>query len=108
MTYTASPGPTDGAATPAGSTAAAAPRFRALDVRPVEPKDRYELIMDTYEALATDDTLELVVDHDPKCMYYTLRATRGDHTFSFDYVENGPETWRVLVTKRAADAGGSE
>jgi uncharacterized protein (DUF2249 family) len=73
-----------------------------LDVRPVEPKDRYERIMSAYEALAIGGTLELVVDHDPQCMYYTLRATRGDDAFTFDYLENGPDTWRVLVGKRTA------
>lgn len=73
-----------------------------LDVRPVEPKDRYERIMGAYETLAIGETLELVVDHDPQCMYYTLRATRGDDAFTFDYLENGPDTWRVLVGKRTA------
>lgn len=73
----------------------------ALDVRPVEPKDRYERIMAAYEDLGLHETLELTVDHDPKCMYYTLRATRGDDAFSFDYLENGPETWRVRVRKQA-------
>jgi len=71
----------------------------ALDVRPVEPKDRFERIMAAYEALAGDETLELTVDHDPKCMYYTLKATRGDDAFTFEYVDEGPETWRVLVRK---------
>ncbi|HEX6587547.1 MAG TPA: DUF2249 domain-containing protein [Longimicrobiales bacterium] len=70
-----------------------------LDVRPVEPKDRFERIMDTYESIAVDGTLELTVDHDPECMYYTLLATRGEDAFSFEYVERGPETWRVRVTK---------
>ena len=77
----------------------------ALDVRPVEPKDRFERIMGAYEALAPDQTLELIVDHDPKCMYYTLRATRGDDAFTFDTIENGPETWRVRVTRRANGGG---
>lgn len=71
-----------------------------LDVRPVEPKDRFERIMGAYEELTGDEALELTVDHDPKCMYYTLRATRGEDAFSFDYLEEGPETWRVLVRKR--------
>lgn len=71
-----------------------------LDVRPVEPKDRFERIMGAYEALSGGEALELTVDHDPKCMYYTLRATRGDDAFSFDYLEAGPETWRVLVCRR--------
>ena len=72
----------------------------ALDVRPVEPKDRFERIMGAYEALGVQQTLELIVDHDPKCMYYTLRATRGDDAFAFVYLENGPETWRVRVTRK--------
>lgn len=71
-----------------------------LDIRPVEPKDRFERIMSTYESLDEDDTLELTVDHDPKCMYYALKATRGDDAFEFDYLESGPETWRVHVRKR--------
>lgn len=71
-----------------------------LDVRPVEPKHRFERIMGAYDGLAADETLELTVDHDPKCMYYTLKATRGDDAFTFDYLEAGPVTWRVLVGKR--------
>lgn len=76
-----------------------------LDVRPVEPKDRFERIMAAYEALPPGQTLELIVDHDPKCMYYTLKATRGDDAFAFDYLERGPETWRVHVRKLAGPGG---
>jgi len=77
---------------------------RVLDVRSVEPKHRFELIMDAYEELEVGQTLELTVDHDPKCMYYTLKATRGDDAFSFEYLENGPETWRVQVRKSGIGA----
>ena len=70
-----------------------------LDVRPVEPKDRFETIMAAYEALDPGATLDLVVDHDPRCMYYTLEATRGGDAFGFEYLENGPEVWRVAVTR---------
>jgi len=70
-----------------------------LDVRPVEPKNRFACIMGAYERLAGSESLELTVDHDPVCMYYTLKATRGDDAFRFDYLEEGPETWRVLVRK---------
>jgi len=71
----------------------------ALDVRPVEPKYRFEKIMGAYDGLEPDQTLELTVDHDPKCMYYTLMATRGEGTFSFEYLEEGPYTWQVHVQK---------
>jgi uncharacterized protein (DUF2249 family) len=71
-----------------------------LDVRPVPPKDRYETIMGAYEALPPGGVLYLTVDHDPTCMYYTLKATQGDEAFAFRYLENGPEVWRVEVLKR--------
>jgi uncharacterized protein (DUF2249 family) len=70
-----------------------------LDVRSVAPKDRFEAIIGAYEALAPGDPLELTVDHDPTCMYYTLKATRGDDAFAFEYLEQGPDVWRVRVRK---------
>jgi uncharacterized protein (DUF2249 family) len=74
----------------------------SLDVRDVPPKHRFELIMNAYDRLESGETLELAVDHDPTCMYYTLKADYGDAAFSFDYVERGPETWRVHVTKHSS------
>lgn len=75
-----------------------------LDVRPVAPKDRFERIMGTYDALPDGATMELIVDHDPTCMYFTLLSTRGEGTFDFDYLEQGPIDWRVLVRKRGQAA----
>jgi uncharacterized protein (DUF2249 family) len=75
-----------------------------LDVRPIEPKHRFGQIMSAFEGLDPGQVLQLTVDHDPRCMYYTLKATRGDHAFTFDYLEQGPETWRVQVTKTAGHA----
>ncbi len=71
-----------------------------LDVRPVEPRHRFERIMGTYAALGTNEILELVVDHDPKCMYYALMAEEGEGTFRFDYLDEGPDVWRVHVQRR--------
>jgi uncharacterized protein (DUF2249 family) len=71
-----------------------------LDVRPVEPKYRFEAIIGAYEALPPGTTLELTVDHDPKCMYYTLEATRGEDEFTFEYLDDGPVVWRIEVTRR--------
>ena len=72
-----------------------------LDVTGVPPRDRFETIMSAYDALPVTGSLELVVDHDPRCMYYTLRATRGEAAFSFEYLEDGPLTWRVRVGKHS-------
>ena len=70
-----------------------------LDIRPTPPKDRFDTIMSAYEALELGGTMHLIVDHDPRCMYYTLQATRGDDAFRFEYVEDGPDVWQVLVTR---------
>ena len=72
-----------------------------LDVRPVEPRHRYEVIMGAFDGLAPGGTLDLTVDHDPRCMYYTLEAMRGEEAFTFEYLEDGPERWRVLVGRCA-------
>jgi uncharacterized protein (DUF2249 family) len=72
---------------------------RVLDVRAVEPKHRFETIMGAYDALQPDEALELVVDHDPECMYYTLLAEQGADAFAFEHLERGPVAWRVLVTR---------
>lgn len=71
-----------------------------VDVRGVEPRLRFDRIMGAYEGLEEGQAMELAVDHDPSCMYYTLKATRGDEAFDFSYLERGPETWRVEVVKR--------
>ena len=73
-----------------------------VDVRETQPMHRFERIMSAYEALAAGESMQLIVDHDPKCMYYTLRATRGEDTFDFEYLEDGPETWQVVVTRKPA------
>lgn len=78
--------------------AAPPPTVRLLDVTPVEPKDRLETILRAYDGLAPGETLELVVDHDPMCVYYTLRAER-EPGVGIEYLEPGPERWRVRVTR---------
>lgn len=80
------------------------PAVVRLDVTSVAPKDRFDTIMGAYDALAVADALELTVDHDPTCMYYTLRATRGEDTFRFEYLERGPVVWRVRVDKQRPPA----
>src|SRR5688572_27821575 len=75
-----------------------------VDVRATPPMHRFDTIMSAYEALPAGEAMHLIVDHDPKCMYYTLQAQRGDDTFNFEYIEDGPIDWRVVVAK-LADVG---
>mgnify|MGYP006274772885 FL=1 len=45
-----------------------------LDLRDVPPADRHPKIHDAFESLESGETLELVNDHEPKPLFYELRA----------------------------------
>jgi len=71
-----------------------------LDVRSEAPARRHELIFDTFAALTPDAAFELVNDHDPKPLYYQLEAEQTGR-FSWEYLEQGPEVWRVRIGRTA-------
>ena len=73
---------------------------RTLDVRSEAPARRHSLIFETFEALAPDGGFILINDHDPKPLYYQFAAERAG-TFSWDYLEQGPERWRVRIGRVA-------
>jgi len=73
---------------------------RELDVRTEAPARRYELIFETYGSLVASEAFVLVNDHDPKPLYYQLVAEHTD-AFTWDYLETGPETWRVRIGRTA-------
>ncbi|HYB90611.1 MAG TPA: DUF2249 domain-containing protein [Candidatus Binataceae bacterium] len=73
---------------------------KIVDVRDMPPRERHPLIFATLERLGPGKAFILVNDHDPKPLYYQLEAEwRG--RFSWDYLEQGPETWRVRIGKVA-------
>ncbi len=74
---------------------------RTLDVRTETPRDRHSLIFATFAELPADTAFVLVNDHDPKPLYYQLAAENTDQ-FTWDYLEEGPEVWRVRIGRRDA------
>jgi uncharacterized protein (DUF2249 family) len=69
-----------------------------IDVRDKIPRDRHPLIFSTFRALQASETMEIVNDHDPKPLYYQMQAEQPGQ-FTWDYLEDGPEVWRVHITK---------
>lgn len=69
-----------------------------LDVRELIPRERHEIIFETYHALASKQGFILVNDHDPKPLYYQFDAEHTDE-FEWEYLEEGPEVWRVRIGK---------
>ena len=74
-----------------------------LDVRDEIPKRRHELIFATFAELAAGSAYVLVNDHDPLPLYYQL-AAENPGQFSWEYLESGPEVWRVRIGRAAAAA----
>ena len=75
------------------------PTATPLDVRDMAPRVRHPTILSTFDALAPGEALELVNDHDPKPLRYQFEAELTG-TFTWDYLEEGPEVWRVRIGKR--------
>jgi uncharacterized protein (DUF2249 family) len=75
-----------------------------LDVRELPPARRHALIFDTYATLPPNGAFILVNDHDPKPLYYQFQAERPGE-FDWEYLERGPQVWRVRIGRQARAAG---
>ena len=74
-----------------------------IDVRTIIPRERHPLIFRTFEGLQPGEGFELVNDHDPKPLYYQFQAEIGPK-FEWQYLEQGPEVWRVRSGRPASAA----
>ena len=77
---------------------AAGKEGEVLDVRTLAPRDRHTTIFNMFDSLAPGNAFVLVNDHDPKPLYYQFQAEHPQQ-FSWDYLEEGPEVWRVRIGK---------
>lgn len=70
-----------------------------LDVRAIPPREKHPTIFRTFEALRAGEAFVLVNDHDPLPLRYQFEAERPGE-FGWEYLERGPEVWRVEVRRR--------
>lgn len=76
-----------------------------LDARDIPARMKHPTIFKTWTDLADGGAIQLVNDHDPLPLYYQFAC---EHTgqFHWEYLENGPQVWRVRITKGVfADPG---
>lgn len=69
-----------------------------LDLREIEIPRRHPRFFQTFDGLPAGETLVLINDHDPKPLYYQLSAERKGE-FDWKALEEGPEVWRIAITK---------
>ncbi|MGH7037048.1 MAG: DUF2249 domain-containing protein [Stellaceae bacterium] len=74
------------------------PNPQQLDVRDLPPPQRHALIFDTCGKLPVGNAVILVNDHDPRPLYYQFEAEQPGQ-FGWEYIERGPEVWRVRITR---------
>lgn len=74
---------------------------KVLDVRPLPPRVKHGTIFATFEALAPGESFILVNDHDPVPLRYQFEFERGGEV-TWEYLEQGPELWRVRIGRVAA------
>jgi len=71
-----------------------------IDVRTIVPREQPPLIFNTFHELSPGQDFILVNDHDPKPLYYHFKA-EYDRTFKWDYLDQGPDVWRVRISRTA-------
>ena len=69
-----------------------------LDVRSIPPARKHPTIHARLNDLAPGEALTLLNDHDPRPLRFELEH---DHPgmFSFQYIESGPDVWRVAIQR---------
>jgi len=72
-----------------------------LNVTLLEPRQKHPTIFLRYDELVEGKSLTIHNDHDPKPLYYQLLGERGN-TFVWEYLKEGPELWKVRITKRVS------
>ncbi|HZJ19026.1 MAG TPA: DUF2249 domain-containing protein [Pricia sp.] len=70
-----------------------------LDVTIIEPRLKHPTVFARFDELKAGETLTLHNDHDPRPLYYQLVAQRGE-ILTWDYLEQGPDRWKVKITKK--------
>jgi regulator of cell morphogenesis and NO signaling len=75
-----------------------------LDVTQLVPREKHPTIFSRFAELAPGESLTIHNDHDPKPLYYQMLGELGN-VFSWEYLEQGPEWWKVVLTKRLAGEG---
>ncbi|HEY7850446.1 MAG TPA: DUF2249 domain-containing protein [Ktedonobacterales bacterium] len=76
-----------------------------LDVRTIPPAQRHPMIFQRFAALPVGGAFTLVNDHDPKPLYFQLNFEHSGQ-LGWDYLEQGPQVWRVRISRTAAASGG--
>ncbi|HSB32428.1 MAG TPA: DUF2249 domain-containing protein [Candidatus Sulfobium mesophilum] len=72
--------------------------MKELNVITIAPRERHPLIFNTFDELPAGEAFILINDHDPKPLYYQFLHER-EGLFSWEYLQEGPQQWKVRISK---------
>jgi uncharacterized protein (DUF2249 family) len=70
-----------------------------IDVRKILPQKKHSAIFNTYDELNKGEAFVIINDNDPKPLHYQMAGMHGDERFSWEYLQEGPEVWKVRIGK---------
>lgn len=73
----------------------------SLFVPGLQPALKHPTILKKFDDLKSGESFLLINDHDPIPLYYEMKAEKGE-IFEWKKVEDGPEVWKVEITKTGA------
>lgn len=76
----------------------------SLFVPDLAPALKHPTVLKKFDDLKAGESFLLINDHDPIPLYYEMKAEKGE-VFDWKKIENGPELWKVEITKTADAAG---
>ena len=69
---------------------------KVINVPDYPPREKHPTIFNGFDELKSGEFMQIVNDHDPRPLQYQFMMERTDE-FTWEYLEQGPETWRVEV-----------
>jgi uncharacterized protein (DUF2249 family) len=70
-----------------------------VDIRPVPPRDRFDVIAANFHALEPGQRLAFMFDHEPNGLAFALEAVAGHGAFRVRHAEKGVRLWQADVEK---------
>jgi uncharacterized protein (DUF2249 family)/quercetin dioxygenase-like cupin family protein len=78
-----------------------------LDLREMPRATRHTMVLDAFDSLSVGDTFIFINDHDPQPLKMQIEQMR-DTEMCWEYIERGPEVFRIHVTRVAQPASNSK
>lgn len=70
-----------------------------INVPDYPPREKHPTILNGFDELKPGEVMQIVNDHDPRPLHYQFMMERTEQ-FTWEYLEEGPEKWRVAIAKK--------